>query len=303
MEELLRCEKIQKIFIVKDFLGVNKRRVKALNNISLTVNKNINLGIVGESGSGKTTLARILLLLIKPDAGYIYYKGTDITNLPDSKLRTFRNNVRIIFQNPYKSLNPRMTVEKTIKESISSKNSASEKIEQLLIQTGLPVDYKSKYPHQMSGGERQRVAIARALAGNPECIIADEPTGSLDATTEIQILKLLDNLKKTLGITFVFISHNLKIVGSFCDRIVVMYRGNVVEEGSTQQILQSPLHPYTVLLWNPSYVKNVEEQNYKSERGCPFVNRCYNRKQICIDQSPELKEKEPGHYVCCFLYY
>ncbi|MCX7705740.1 MAG: ABC transporter ATP-binding protein [bacterium] len=304
MEELLRCEKIQKLFVVKDFLlGIKKRKIRALNNISLVVNKGINLGIVGESGSGKTTLAKVLLLLVKPDTGLIFYKRTNITRLPDSQLRAFRNCVRIIFQNPYKSLNPRMTVERTLKEALSSDKSIKKDIEKLITQTGLPVDYKHKYPHQMSGGERQRIAIARALAGNPECIIADEPTGNLDATTEIQILKLLEDLKKNLGITFILISHNLKIVSSFCDRIVVMYRGNIVEEGSTQEILKIPLHPYTRLLWNPLLVENIDDSNHIDDRGCPFVNRCPERKNLCFHTSPELKEKEKGHHVSCFLYY
>ncbi|MCM8763962.1 MAG: ATP-binding cassette domain-containing protein, partial [Candidatus Omnitrophica bacterium] len=216
MEEILRCEKISKVFIVKDFLGINKRKVIALNDVSITVNKGINLGIVGESGSGKTTLVKVLLLLVRPDSGSVFYRNIDITNLPDSKLRFFRNNVRIIFQNPYKSLNPRSSVERTIREAIPSKITSPDMVETVLTQTGLPADYKNRYPHQMSGGERQRVAIARALAGNPECIIADEPTGNLDATTEIRILRLLDRLRKKLGLTFILITHNLKIVVNFC---------------------------------------------------------------------------------------
>ncbi|MCM8758935.1 MAG: ABC transporter ATP-binding protein [Candidatus Omnitrophica bacterium] len=302
MEEILRCEGVQKLFIVKDFFGVKKRKIKALNNISFTVEKGINLGIVGESGSGKTTLAKILLLLIKPDAGSIFYKGINITKLPDSKLQSFRNRVRIVFQNPYKSLNPRMTVEKTLKEAMLSKRFNEKDIERLLKQTGLPVDYKNKYPHQMSGGERQRVAIARALAGDPECIIADEPTGSLDVATEMHILKLLESLKAT-GITFIFISHNLKIVGTFCEKIIVMYKGNIVEQGPTQNILEDPLHPYTKLLWNPESIDNTNEQNYKNDEGCPFASRCPERKSICAHSSPQLKEKEKSHFVSCFLYY
>ncbi len=302
MEEILRCERIQKLFVVKDFLGIKKRRIKALNNISFAVNRGVNLGIVGESGFGKKQhLQKTLLLLIKPDTGSIFYRGTDVTALPDSKLRNFRNCVRIIFQNPYKSLNPRMTVERTLKEAMLTRNAAEKNIEELLIQSGLPADYKNKYPHQMSGGERQRVAIARALAGNPECIIADEPTGSLDVTTEIHILKLLDDLKKKLCVTFIFISHNLRIVASFCDRIVVMYRGGIVEEGSTRDILESPLHPYTKLLWNPSSVNDKEERKYINDECCPFAHRCPERKQICLQASPELKGD--AHSVSCFLYY
>lgn len=303
MEEVLRCENIQKLFVVKDFLGVKKRKIKALNNISFVVNKGINLGIVGESGSGKTTLAKILLLLIRPDNGSIFHKGINITTLPDSKLRSFRNCVRIIFQNPYKSLNPRMTVERTLKEAMLLKNPTGQHIEEFLIKTGLPVSYKNKYPHQMSGGERQRVAIARALVGSPECIIADEPTGSLDVTTELHILKLLENLKSNSGITFIFISHNLKIVSTFCERVVVMYKGNIVEEGLTKEISRTPLHPYTKLLWNPMSMKYTEEQDYKNTEGCPFVSRCPERKQICFHSSPLLKEKEKSHFVSCFLYY
>ncbi|MCM8814678.1 MAG: ABC transporter ATP-binding protein [Candidatus Omnitrophica bacterium] len=301
MEEILRCEKISKVFVVKDFLGINKRKVKALQDVSITLNKRIDLGIVGESGSGKTTLAKVLLLLVRPDSGSVYYRNTDLTSLPDSKLRFFRNNVRIIFQNPYKSLNPRLSVEKTIKEALFPKKTDPGMIEEILIQTGLPADYKHKYPHQMSGGERQRVAIARAIAGSPECIIADEPTGNLDATTEVHILKLLDGLKKTLGLTFLFITHNLKIVVSFCETIVIMYRGCIVEQASATQILKYPLHPYTRVLWNQSsFINPVEE--YKDREGCVFLFGCPYRKKICFNLQPELKEKEKQHMVSCFLY-
>jgi len=302
MNEILRCEKISKVFTVKDFLGINRRKVTAINNVTITVCKGDSFGIVGESGSGKTTLAKILTLLVKPDTGSIYYNGINITHLSDSRLSFFRKNVRIIFQNPYKSLNPRSSVERTIKEAIPSNERSEEKVEEILVKVGLPPDYKNKYPHQMSGGERQRIAIARALAGNPECIVADEPTGNLDATTEIHILKLLDNLKKKLGLTFVFISHNLVIVGSFCNRIAVMYRGNIVEEGFAEQILMSPLHPYTKLLWNKESTEPVKDLTSGNDRGCVFLDRCPYRKEICFNLSPEFKEKEKNHSVSCFLY-
>jgi oligopeptide/dipeptide ABC transporter ATP-binding protein len=301
MEEILRCEKISKNFIIKDPLGINKRKLTAINNISLSINQGVNTGIVGESGSGKTTLAKTLTLLVRPDSGLIYYRGNEITKLPDRKLRFFRNRVRIIFQNPYKSLNPRSTVERVIKEAMLTETKTLETVDDILSHVGLPPEYKDKYPHQLSGGERQRVAIARALVGNPECIIADEPTGSLDAMTEIYILTLLDELKKRFGLTYVFISHNLKIIAEFCDRIMVMYRGHIVEQGSVEQILKNPLHPYTQLLWNPESEKFVREQQ-KYNYGCPFLHRCIFRMEKCFHQSPELKDKENGHLVSCFLY-
>ncbi|MGB9641696.1 MAG: ABC transporter ATP-binding protein [Candidatus Ratteibacteria bacterium] len=301
MEEILRCEKISKNFIIKDSLGINKRKLTAINHISLIINHNVNIGIVGESGSGKTTLAKTLTLLVKPDSGLIYYRGNEITKLPDRKLRFFRNRVRIIFQNPYKSLNPRSTVERVIKEAMLTETKIPGKVDDILSHVGLSPEYKDKYPHQMSGGERQRLAIARALVGNPECIIADEPTGSLDAMTEIHILTLLEELKKSFGITYVLISHNLKVIAEFCDRIVVMYRGQIVEQGSVEQIVNNPLHPYTQLLWNPESAKIVEEEQ-KYDYGCPFLHRCIFRMEKCFHQSPELKEKENDHLVMCFLY-
>jgi len=301
MEEILRCEKISKDFTITDSLGIKKRKLTAVNNISLNIHKHVNLGIVGESGSGKTTLAKILMLLVRPDSGSIYYKGNEITKLSDRKLRFFRNHVRIIFQNPYKSLNPRSTIERVIKEAMLTETRAPAAVENILSHVGLPAEYKNKYPHQMSGGERQRIAIARALAGNPECIIADEPTGSLDATTEIYILTLLEELKRKFGLTYVFISHNLNIITEFCDRIVVMYRGHVVEQGSVDQISKSPLHPYTRLLWNPESVKSIEKEQ-KYDYGCPFLHRCIFRTEKCFHQIPELKDGGNEHLVSCLLY-
>jgi len=301
MEELIRCEKVKKTFTVRDFLGINKRVVLAIDNVSMTVNKGVNTGIVGESGSGKTTLAKILLLLVRPDDGSVYYKGTNITKFSETELRFFRKNVRIIFQNPFKSLNPRANVERIIKEAMPEDERKTKKIADVLDAVGLPQNYKDRYPHQMSGGERQRVAIARAIAGNPECIIADEPTGNLDATTEVYILNLLDRLKKIFGLTYVFISHNLKIVEKMCEKIIVIYRGNIVEQGSISQVLKSPLHPYTCLLYNPVSIKTIETVD-KTSLGCPFAYRCSFAKKICFEVKPQLKEKEKEHLVSCFLY-
>ncbi|HPP66744.1 MAG TPA: ABC transporter ATP-binding protein [bacterium] len=303
MNEVLRCENVKKVFTVKDFFGINKRQVIAVNNVSISIDKGINTAIVGESGSGKTTLAKILLLLIKPDSGFVYYKGQIISHLSDTRLRDFRSRVRVIFQNPYKSLNPRMTVEKTIKQALSQTGHSQSNIEEILMQVGIPKEYKTRYPHQLSGGERQRIAIARALAGNPECIIADEPTGNLDATTEIYILNLLKDLQKRFGVTYVFISHNLKLVSNICDRVAVMYRGNIVEEGIIHKIIRVPLHPYTKILWNPETISIDDKPEIESNReSCVFFSRCPLKKAICAQANPQIIEQENEHFVACFLY-
>ncbi len=302
MSEILRCEKIRKVFVVRDFLGVNRRNVVAVNNISIKIEEGTNTGIVGESGSGKTTFAKIMLLLIRPDEGSVYYREKEITRLSDNKLRSFRSKVRVIFQNPYKSLNPRATVGRTIREAMIQTDSRKQEIEEILMRVGIPKEYRTRYPHQLSGGERQRIAIARALAGFPECIVADEPTGNLDATTEIHILKLLEDLKRAFNLTYVFISHNLKLVSNICDNIAVMYKGNIVEEGSARSVSEHPLHPYTKALWNPETANVSEEKETKNYTGCAFANRCVFRRDICLQTEPEMVEIEKGHFVACFLY-
>ena len=225
----------------------------AVDNVSLNVSKGEILGLVGESGSGKTTLGRIILCLISSTSGEIRYLGKDIFKLKGKELKKFREEAQVIFQDPYTSLNPRMRVGETIGEpllihNLVEKDKIRERIGELLNLVHLPAHYSQRYPHELSGGERQRVGIARALATNPKFIVADEPVSSLDVTVQAEILKLLLELKTKLGLTILFIAHDLMIVQNLCDRVAVMQKGKLVEKGVTEKIFCHPTHPYTKIL-------------------------------------------------------
>ncbi|MCL5408869.1 MAG: ATP-binding cassette domain-containing protein [Candidatus Omnitrophica bacterium] len=253
MEKILEIKNIKKGFTVKDTFGLKERKIEALKDVSFNVYEGENFGIVGESGSGKTTLAKVILFLVKPDSGKIFFRNEELTGFSGKKISTYRRNTSIIFQNPYKSLNPRFTAGKTISEAIPEKNITEKKkrAEELLKLVGLDSSYYHRFPHQLSGGERQRIAIARAIAGQPLLIIADEPTANLDASIQGQIVNLLMDIKTELGITYIFISHDLKLIDYLCDRVAVIYKGRIVEIGTAQQISNNPFHPYTKILLNP----------------------------------------------------
>jgi len=227
--------------------------IKAVDDVSFNIMKGEILGLVGESGSGKTTTGRILLRLISPTSGTVKYSGKDIFELKNEELKKFREEAQVIFQDPYTSLNPRMRVGETIGEpvlihNLVEKDKIKERIGELLNLVHLPAYYSQRYPHELSGGERQRVGIARALATNPKFLVADEPVSSLDVTVQAEILKLLLELKTKLGLTILFIAHDLMIVQNLCDRVAVMQKGKLVEKGVTEKIFCHPTHPYTKIL-------------------------------------------------------
>lgn len=305
--------------------GVFSRRVgdvKAVDGVSFQINRGEIFGLVGESGCGKSTIGRSVLNLIKPTAGSVAYKDTVLFDveakkqLPAKQMRLLRRNMQIIFQDPFASLDPRMNVGSIVAEGLTAHRIAKgqealKQASELLYLCGLPTSAIRKYPHEFSGGQRQRISIARALAFHPEFIVADEPIAALDVSIQAQILTLMQELKEKLNLTYLFISHDLGVVRYFCDRIAVMYLGNFVETGTSEQIFANPLHPYTKALLSavPSVDPDARQQRVILEgsvpspanppSGCKFHTRCPEARPECSVNRPELKELEPGHTVAC----
>ncbi len=281
---LLKVKDFKKYFpINKGFL--KRDYVRAVDGVDLEICAGESLGIVGESGSGKTTLGRLILKLIPLDSGQIVFDGTDISDFSARRMRQLRHGMQMVFQDPYSSLDPRFTVSNIIKEGmiLDKKTSAErkdERVRELLKSVQLPTDVVNRFPHEFSGGERQRIAIARALASNPKLLILDEAVSSLDVLVQDQILDLLTQLQKEFGLTYIFISHNLRVVRKICTRIAVMYKGKIIELASTQEICNNPLHPYTQELLTAAIKYEV------------FSNRGF-----IIDEKARLVEQEKGHFV------
>ena len=316
---LLEIKNLKKSFPVSgSFFSKDVGAVKAVNDVSLSIAKGKVLGLVGESGCGKSTLGRCILRLIEPDSGEVYYEGRDILGLTGREMKGKRRDMQIIFQDPYASLNPRMTVGDAIGEGlvvhkIAKGKEKREKILELLSMVGLRPDSIDKYPHEFSGGQRQRMGIARALALYPKFIVADEPVSALDVSIQAQIINLLERLKNELGLTYLFISHDLRIVEHLCDRVAVMYLGEIVEIADTSDIYSNPLHPYTRALLSAIPVADPESKRERviltgdlpspmyPPNGCPFHPRCMDAMDRCKTEAPALKE-EGGRRVSCHLY-
>ena len=301
-------------------LGKGHSELWAVDGVSLEVMHGETLGLVGESGCGKSTLGRLLLRLHEPTSGRIYFDGHDITELSQSALRPFRSKMQIIFQDPYSSLNPRMTVEAALSEAlrvhrkVSSASEERERIAQLLDRVGLRPEHMRRYPHEFSGGQRQRIGIARALAVSPSFIVADEPVSALDVSIQAQIVNLLSDLQEELGLSFLFIAHDLHVVEHVSRRVAVMYLGRVVELASSEQIYASARHPYTEALL--SAAPEPDPTSHKRRlilqgdvpspldppSGCAFHPRCpIAEKGLCDREVPVLRVLEPGHQVACHL--
>jgi oligopeptide transport system ATP-binding protein len=291
--------------------------IKAVDDISFSIPEGKTLGMVGESGSGKTTVARSVLRLIEPNAGEVNIAGTDITMLKGENLRKFRKNMQLVFQDPYGSLNPRMTIEKIITEPLRihmkmSKKDIMDRLKNLLELVGLNPDQVDRYPHEFSGGQRQRIGIARAIALNPKFVILDEPVSALDVSIQGQILNLLSDLQEKLKLTYLFVAHDLAVVEHISDNIVVMYLGRIVEENSKQGLYEKPLHPYTQSLLKSipgnkpgKHGFNVLPGEIPSPEnppgGCYFHPRCPHAMDICKQEYPSMREQGDAR-VACFLY-
>lgn len=315
MDKLLEIKNLKKYFLIKgEKAGHNKLR--AVDDISIDIYKGETLGLVGESGSGKTTAGRTLLRLYEPTGGQIIYDGTDITKV---HIQPYRRKMQYIFQDPYASLNPRMTVGDIVGEPIdihhlaSNKNERKERIAQLLDQVGLNSEQATRYPHEFSGGQRQRIGIARALAVQPEFIVCDEPVSALDVSIQAQIINMLEKLQQDMGLTYLFIAHDLAVVKHISQRIGVMYLGKIVEITDTRELHAHPMHPYTRALLSaiPAFDPKINRARKRiilegeipnpltPPTGCVFSTRCPYAKDICREQAPMLRELSSGHSVAC----
>jgi oligopeptide/dipeptide ABC transporter ATP-binding protein len=292
------------------------RRLVALDDVSIEVQRREKLGIVGESGSGKTTLARCLIRLVEPDAGSIDFAGIDVTRAGRPELQQIRRRTQMVFQDPYSSLNPRMKIGEAIAEparvhGIVDRDAARDHVERLLELVGLPATAADRYPRQLSGGQRQRVAIARALSPEPELLIADEPVSALDVSIQAQILNLLDDLVSTLGVTMIFIAHQLSVVRHVSDRVAIMYLGRIVEIASVNRIFDNPQHPYTVALLQAAPLPDPTQRRRRPAlggdipsplnipSGCRFRTRCAYAQESCATLDPVLETVATGHQVAC----
>ncbi len=315
-EVLVSIKDLRKSFPVqKGWLFRTVGRLNAVDGVSLEIEKGTTTALVGETGSGKTTLGRLVLRLLPADSGQVWFQGVEILSLPPSRLKNLRQDMQVIFQDPYGSLNPRMRVGEIVGEGLrifrrGSRAEIAEKVKELLAKVGLPPSARELYPHEFSGGQRQRIGIARAIALRPAFIVCDEPVSSLDVSIQAQILNLLSDLQEEMGLTYLFIAHDLSVVEHIADRVAVMYRGRVVEEAVRDRLYRQPLHPYTRVLIEsipvpdpaarpPSSARPAPDSE-DSEAGCSFYSRCPIRVDRCREEAPALREVEGGHRAACW---
>ena len=318
-ELLLDVKGLKKYFPIRG--GVFSRvvaNVKAVEDVSFTIKRGEVVGLVGESGSGKTTAGRAILRLIEPTAGEILFDGVDVAQLSKAKLREYRRKMQIIFQDPFASLNPRMSVGDIIGEALTIHRLAHGKAKEarvadLLERVGMNPGHMRRYPHEFSGGQRQRIGIARALAVDPDFIVADEPVSALDVSIQAQVVNLLDELQDELGLAYLFIAHDLSVVRHISDRVAVMYLGKIVEFGDTEEIFQNPTHPYTQALLSAVPIPDPAKRGARDRivlegdvpspsnppSGCRFRTRCWKGDQRCVDEEPALEPRGYDHPSAC----
>lgn len=312
-ESLLEVRDLKKHYRVQ-----GNKILKAVDGVSFHVFRGETLGLVGESGCGKSTTGRLIMRLEEPTAGSVIFEKKDLTALRGRRLRSLRKDIQIIFQDPYSSLNPRMTIREIIAEplkvhKLAKGNELEKKVNQLLDYVGLASYQANRYPHEFSGGQRQRVGIARALATQPKLIVCDEPVSALDVSIQSQVINLLKDLQQEFKLTYIFIAHGLNVVKYMSDRVGVMYLGKLVELASSESLYERPLHPYTQALLSaiPRPVPGSKKKRIilkgdvpspiDPPKGCRFSTRCFKVQDICSSEEPVLKEIEPGHFCACHL--
>ena len=315
---LLEVKGLKKYFPVRGTLGNTVQQVKAVNDVSFMLKRGKTFGMVGESGCGKSTLGRTILRLTDPTEGQALYDGQDIFEMDHSSLQKMRQDLQMVFQDPYSSLNPRKRIGASLEEpldihNIGTKAERTQKVLEILQIVGLQAEHYYRYPHEFSGGQRQRIGIARALMVDPKIIVCDEPVSALDVSIQSQIINLLKTLQAELDLTYLFIAHDISVVRYISDRIGVMYLGRLVEQAQTDDLFASPKHPYTQALLSSIPVPNFEEKQERTvlkgelpsplnpPSGCIFHTRCPLAKDKCKNIAPESKEISDGHYVACHL--
>lgn len=320
MENKEKQPLVQVKHLCKYFKVGRHAELKAVDDVSFDIYKGETVGLVGESGCGKSTTGRCMIRLYEPTKGEVIYDGKDITKLSKAEQKQFCQKVQMIFQNPYASLNSRMTVKEIVGEGLKQHGTPAKeidkKVESLLETVGLNKDHMSRFPHEFSGGQRQRIGIARALAVDPEFIVCDEPISALDVSIQAQVVNLLIKLQKELGLTYLFIAHDLSMVKHISDRVGVMYMGHIVELASSDELYGDPEHPYTKALLSAIPIPNPELERSKKVLplegevgspincgpGCRFASRCKYASEKCKSETPKLKEIKKGHFVACHLF-
>lgn len=319
MNKIIEVKDLVKYFEISPAHSINKNYVKAVDGVSFDIFEGETLGLVGESGCGKSTIGRLILGLTKPTSGEIFLEGRNINSISKKELRKIRKDIQVVFQNPYSALDPKMTIEDILSEPLSIhkivyKYDYSKEVKRLLELVGISSKDAKKFPHEFSGGQRQRICIARAIATRPKFIICDEPVSALDVSVQSQILNLLDDLQKELNVSYLFIAHSLNVIRHVSNRVAVMYLGKIVEMGTTEEIYNNPLHPYTKALFLSAPVlnpwSNKEREILSGEipspifppKGCSFHPRCKYATGICSEKKPFLQTVDGSHKISCHLY-
>ena len=318
-QPLIEVKSLQMYFPVGNNIFGRRKQLKAVDGVSLDLYPAETFGLVGESGCGKTTVGRALVRLYRPTGGRIIYRGTDITDLDEKAVQPYRSKMQMIFQDPYASLNPRMTVSSIIAEPMKLQQvpqaDIDARVRELVAQVGLKQDHLSRYPHEFSGGQRQRIGIARALAMRPEFVVCDEPISALDVSIQDQVINMLEELQAQMGMTYLFVSHDLSMVRHISHRVGVMYLGHMVELAEVEELYSNMQHPYTQALMSAVPIADPDlaaqtrrivlqgdvPQPIDPPPGCPFASRCRYCKPVCREAMPDMREISKGHFLACHL--